>query len=107
MDTIERIKTLLAADGISVTAFARKIGFPQASVQFYLKQERKAPMEFIVAILEKYPEVNAEWLLRGEGEMYKKPAEDIPSIPQALLESELQKMKDSLKAEILSEVKNA
>lgn len=47
------------------------IGMPQVTVNQYLNQERKFSFEFIDAILNAFDGLSAEWLIKGEGEMYK------------------------------------
>ena len=40
------------------------------TVNQYLNGERKFSFEFVQAILKRYPELSAEWLIKGEGDMY-------------------------------------
>jgi phage repressor protein C with HTH and peptisase S24 domain len=47
------------------------IGMPQVTVNQYLNQERKFSFEFIDAILNAFDGLSAQWLIKGEGEMYK------------------------------------
>lgn len=57
--------------GGSVLAFAGKINMTQQSVYKYVKGETKAPAQFLENILFAFPEISAEWLMRGEGNMIK------------------------------------
>lgn len=65
----ERIQTLLRKKRISANELAKTIGISSTNVYGYLNGSSKAPMSFVVSVLESFPDVSAEWLLRGEGEM--------------------------------------
>ena len=49
-------------NGLSVSAFARKIGMQQKTVDLYMKGERKPSVEFIKNICTAF-DVSADWLL--------------------------------------------
>ena len=68
-DVITRIKQILDAYNLSETEFASILRIPQTTVNSWLTQRRKPQTAFIDAILETYPEISAEWLLRGVGNM--------------------------------------
>lgn len=66
----QRIKALIEAKGCSVTSFSKKIGIAQTTLNNYFKYDRYPAYETLYAILHTFPDVSAEWLMRGEGEMY-------------------------------------
>lgn len=70
MEILQRIKVLIEAKGCSVNSFAKKIGIGQTTLNTYLKLDRYPAYETLYAILHTFPDVSAEWLMRGEGEMY-------------------------------------
>lgn len=70
-EVLKRIKVFIQSQRIKTSELSRIIGINQTSVYGYLDGTNKAPMSFIVLFLESFPEVSAEWLLRGEGEMMK------------------------------------
>ena len=67
----ERIRQLLEKRRISAHELAKILGVNPQSVYNYLAGTSKAPLSFVLAILESFPDVSAEWMLRGEGEMTK------------------------------------
>lgn len=69
----ERIQTLLRKKRISANELAKTIGVSSTNVYGYLNGSSKAPMSFVVSVLESFPDLSAEWLLRGEGEMLLPP----------------------------------
>ncbi|WP_052356396.1 helix-turn-helix domain-containing protein [Bacteroides timonensis] len=70
MIIIERIKELIAQKEMSETSFSKLIGVSQRTLNNYMNG-RTPSLEIIDAILSAFPEVSAEWLLRGEGNMLK------------------------------------
>lgn len=67
---IERIKKFIASTGLTDAAFAKKIGVQQMTLWRQLNGMRKMSLETVGAITSAYPELNCNWLLRGEGEMF-------------------------------------
>lgn len=73
MEIIERIKEIIKEKfgERGENLFSKEIGIPQVSLNNYTSGRRKVSYEVIDAILSTFPDVSAEWLLRGEGKMYK------------------------------------
>ena len=69
MKTIERIKMLISENAKSERDFAMKIGVNQVTLNNYTANKRKLSLEIIEAILNAFPEISSEWLLRGTGSM--------------------------------------
>lgn len=60
---------------ISRSAFASILELPQSTVNNYMRGSRIIPIEFIEAMLKRYPDLSAEWLMRGNGDMFLSPDE--------------------------------
>ncbi len=73
-----RLVMLLQAEGINPTRFAERIGVQRSSISHILSGRNKPSYDFIIKILDSFPSVNPDWLLRGKGLMYKN---DIPLQP--------------------------
>lgn len=69
MNITARIKTLIDYLGLSVRAFAIGLGMNQQTLDRQLKSTKGINVETIEAILRKYQDVSAEWLMRGTGDM--------------------------------------
>ena len=67
---IKRVEKILKDSGLSVNSFARKCNIAQATIAKQLKGERKFSVEAVNAILNAFPDVNANWLMLGIGEPY-------------------------------------
>ena len=68
---LSRLIEFREAEKLSVNAFAKAIGMGQVTVNHYFLQSRKMSFELIDKTLAAFPSLSAEWLLRGEGNMYK------------------------------------
>lgn len=67
----KRIEAIIAYTGLSLTAFAKKIGIAQTSLRDCVKNGAEPKYSTLNKISIANPLVSAEWLLRGEGEMLK------------------------------------
>ncbi|MCB8998991.1 MAG: helix-turn-helix domain-containing protein [Bacteroidales bacterium] len=74
----DRLVALLKSEGINPTRFAERIGVQRSSMSHILSGRNKPSYDFIVKILESFPAVSPDWLLRGKGSMYK---DDYPPQP--------------------------
>ena len=65
MDLIERFRYLMKINQLSPSSFADEIGVQRSSVSHVLSGRNKPSMEFIQKILERFPKVDAAWLISG------------------------------------------
>lgn len=65
----QRIKDVLQKNDLSITAFSKEVGLPQATVNRQLMEDNKVSLATIKSFLKRFPKVSAEWLLRGVGDM--------------------------------------
>lgn len=72
MTTVERLKKYIDYKGISLHAFETAIGASNGHISRQIKTSGNLGSIFIERILEKFPDLNPEWLLTGKGEMLKK-----------------------------------
>lgn len=68
---VNRISKLIESTGLNPTSFAAKIGVQQMTLWGQLNGKRKLSLDSVLAILNSYPELSAEWLMRGTGDMTK------------------------------------
>lgn len=69
MDMLQRLKDVLAYSGLSVRAFAIKCGVSQPTLDKQFKGLRGISIETMMSVLYAFPEISAEWLMRGVGDM--------------------------------------
>jgi transcriptional regulator with XRE-family HTH domain len=68
----DRIIKFLKQENLTATKFADEIGVQRSSVSHILSGRNNPSFEFIQKILTRYKTLNAEWLILGNGSMYKK-----------------------------------
>lgn len=71
MSVVDRIKEFIDFKKINITAFERSVGMSNASFGKSLRNKGAIGSDKIEKILEIYPEIDAEWLLTGKGNMTK------------------------------------
>lgn len=72
MEIKERIKEVMNYKGISASEFAREIGVLRSAISHVISGRNKPGLEFILKILNRFPEIDTHWLLTGNGEMLQK-----------------------------------
>ena len=83
MDIKDRIREIMLIKGTkSENGFSKAIGISQKTVNNQLNGLRSVSLDFVNAILDTYPDISAEWLLRGKGEMI---VSDIPAATTSVL----------------------
>lgn len=82
-DINQRIKEVLQKNDLSVTAFSKEVGLPQATVNRQLNGDARVSVGTIKAFLLKFKDVSAEWLLRGVGD-------ECCGVPDEQLEREIE-----------------
>ena len=85
-----RLKQFLAAENITQSEFADTIKVVRASVSHVLAGRNNPGYDFIKSIMTAYPNLNIEWLMLGEGRMYKsvQQSEDHNPVPKSVQEPE-------------------
>lgn len=66
----QRVKLILENKSISVNALSKQINVAQATLNPQLRGDRTLAANIVEKILTAFPDVSAEWLMRGIGTMY-------------------------------------
>jgi transcriptional regulator with XRE-family HTH domain len=107
----DRVKWLIEQKGLSQNKLASILGISGASVSAIIKGRNNPDFKFIQNILKHYQNLNPDWLIHGEGSVYKTenlgddvvamepPAAYYPSIksPGELLDFKLDWMEKQIK----------
>jgi transcriptional regulator with XRE-family HTH domain len=67
LDFVKRLEKILEYYGITATAFAEKMDFNRSTISHLLSGRNKPSLEFVMKLLQKFPEVEMNWLLYGKG----------------------------------------
>jgi transcriptional regulator with XRE-family HTH domain len=64
---IQRILEIMKVKGLTPSQFADEIGVQRSGISHLMSGRNNPSLEFITKVLEKFPDVSAEWLVRGTG----------------------------------------
>ena len=70
-DFIKRLEIILDYYSLNASSFADKIGVQRSSLSHLLSGRNKPSLDFILKILEVFPEVDLYWILNGKGSFPK------------------------------------
>ncbi|UOK41795.1 MULTISPECIES: helix-turn-helix domain-containing protein [Flavobacterium] len=70
-DFVKRLETILDYYGLSASGFADKIGVQRSSLSHLLSGRNKPSLDFILKIIQEFPEVDLYWILNGKGNFPK------------------------------------
>ena len=101
---IARIQKIMNYYSLTASALADQLGVLRSSISHLLSERNKPSLDFVLKIINKYPEIDLYWLLYGKGtfpkEEVQNPKESIPNeiiFPPSLEE------KSYVKQEVLEE----
>jgi len=67
---IDRIQKIIQQKKLSSSGFADMIGVPRSTISHLLSGRNNPSLEFIQKMLDAFPEIATDWLIRGKGPMY-------------------------------------
>lgn len=67
----QRIRELINSLGVNDNQFAKTIGVTQSVIASMFSRNTEPSSKVLIAILNAYANLSAEWLMRGEGDMLK------------------------------------
>jgi predicted transcriptional regulator len=70
-DFIKRLEFILDYYSLTASGFADKIGVQRSSLSHLLSGRNKPSLDFILKILEFFPEIDLYWILNGQGNFLK------------------------------------
>lgn len=76
-DFIKRLEIILDYYNLSASSFADKIGVQRSSLSHLLSGRNKPSLDFIIKVIEVFPEVDLYWLLNGKGTFPKSEIKNI------------------------------
>ena len=67
----DRLQKLLAKEDLTPVRFSELVGVQRSSVSHILSGRNNPSLDFIQKILAGFPQLNSDWLITGQGDMYK------------------------------------
>ncbi|WP_447637011.1 helix-turn-helix domain-containing protein [Flavobacterium microcysteis] len=87
-DFIKRIEKILDYYNLTASSFADKIGVQRSSISHLLSGRNKPSLDFILKILDVFPEIDLYWILNGKGSFPKNNEELTISYPPISTDTE-------------------
>lgn len=75
-DFVKRLESVLEYYGLNASAFADQIGVQRSSMSHLLSGRNKPSLDFVMKILEVFPDVDLYWILMGKGTFPKSNTEE-------------------------------
>ncbi len=111
-DFIKRLEIILDYYSLNASAFADKTGVQRSSLSHLLSGRNKPSLDFILKIIEVFPDVDLYWILNGKGTFPKSELKNetiivspTPSSNNQIVENKIVKQSD-LFSEKIAEPKN-
>lgn len=79
----QRIKEIASFKKMSITALSKAINVPQPTLNRQINTDAPITLSNILLILNLFPDISSEWLLRGEGSMHKTENEEVNKGPHS------------------------
>lgn len=102
----ERIIKFLSINNLTSTKFADMVGVQRSSISHILSGRNKPSFDFIEKMLIAYPDLNAQWLITGKGNMNNNQPSLFNNDENRIItarESNIQEIKDNSEGKIDSE----
>ncbi len=90
----KRLQVILNYYGISATDFSNQISVNRSTISHLLSGRNKPSLDFVMKVLEKFPEVELYWILNGKGSF---PSEKNENSPTSIINEIKPKIGTSLK----------
>jgi len=88
-DFIKRLEIILDYYSLTASSFADKIGVQRSSLSHLLSGRNKPSLDFILKIIEIFPEIDLYWILNGKGNFPKtNSATELKNIEESLISLE-------------------
>lgn len=70
-DFVKRLETIFDYYGLTASSFADKINVQRSSISHLLSGRNKPSLDFILKVMDQFPDVELLWLLNGKGNFPK------------------------------------
>jgi len=102
---IKRLEIILEYNSLNASSFADKIGVQRSSLSHLLSGRNKPSLDFILKIIEVFPDVDLYWILNGVGTFPKSDnkSDSIISTPTPTLNNKIVENEIEMPADLFSE----
>lgn len=96
MNLNERISKIIEYSELTSSEFADAVDVQRSSISHITSGRNKPSLDFLIKVKEKFPELEWDWLIKGEGEMLKK------AEPEVVSETESEKSRSTSLPDLFS-----
>ncbi|MFI3261861.1 MAG: helix-turn-helix transcriptional regulator [Rikenellaceae bacterium] len=86
----ERLSILLSVKGLTALKFAEIMNVQPSSISHLLSGRNNPNYDFILKLIERFPDISPDWLLLGQGDMFRvihtTPVEEAPREEKPIIE---------------------
>jgi len=72
----ERLSKIITVEGLTPSLLADELGVQRSGISHILSGRNYPSFDFLLKLFERFPKLNAEWLILGKGSMYKTDADN-------------------------------
>ena len=105
-DIVTRIEAVINHLELSISAFADEIGVQRSSISHLLSGRNKPSLDFVMKLVDTYPEVDLYWLLKGIGSFPKEVDQIKNEAPTKTIEKQENTIMSSIPPSAGNEVDN-
>lgn len=104
-DFIKRLEIILDYYSLNASSFADKIGVQRSSLSHLLSGRNKPSLDFILKILDVFPDVDLYWILNGKGTFPKSELKSDPIVaaPTPIINNQMASNQIEKTADLFSE----
>ncbi|APD06889.1 hypothetical protein UJ101_01370 [Flavobacteriaceae bacterium UJ101] len=110
MKPIDRVKIIINKNRLSISAFEKKVGLSNNTIQIALKRGSNLKDETLNSILNVFPDINPTWLLTGRGNMFleldftSEPDSNYPSLDEEKIQYVIDRFESCKKHPVLGKL---
>jgi transcriptional regulator with XRE-family HTH domain len=79
-DMKERLLKIITSEGLTPSLLADEMGVQRSGISHILSGRNYPSFDFLQKLLVRFPKLNAEWLILGQGSMYKSTVANVPDL---------------------------
>ena len=76
----DRLMKIITSEGLTSSLLADEMGVQRSGISHILSGRNYPSFDFLQKLLNRFPKLNAEWLILGQGSMYKATETELPEL---------------------------
>ena len=76
----DRLSKIIKTEGLNTSLLANELDVQRSGIAHILSGRNNPSFDFLQKLLERFPKLNADWLILGKGSMYKSTFDDVSDL---------------------------